>query len=57
MEKKIIYENLLNTIINAEKKIISLKNDLNDIKSEHKASKIDLGFIKNTHDRSRKESL
>ena len=57
MEKKIIYENLLNTIINAEKEIISLKNDLNDIKSEHKVYKIDLGFIKNTHDQSRKESL
>ena len=57
MEKNINYENLLNTIINAEKEIISLKNDLNDIKSEHKVSKIDLGSIKNTHDRSRKESL
>ena len=55
MEKNINYENLLNTIINAEKEIISLKNDLNDIKSEHKVSKIDLGSIKNTHDQSRKE--
>ena len=55
-EKNINYENLLNTLINAEKEIISPKNDLNDIKSEHKVSKIDLGSIKNTHDRSRKES-
>ena len=57
MEKIIIYENLLNTIIIAEKQNISLKNGLNDIKSEHKMSKIDLGSIKNTHDQSRKESL
>ena len=57
MEKSINYENLLNTLINAEKEIISPKHDLNDIKSEHKVYKIDLGFIKNTHDHSRKESL
>ena len=57
MEKNINYENLLNTIINAEKEIISYKNDLNDIKSERKVYKIDLGSIKNTHDQSRKESL
>ena len=57
MEKNIKYENLLNTIIDAEKEVISLKNDLNDIKSEHKVSKIDLGSIKDTHDQSRKESL
>ena len=57
MEKNINYENLLNTLINAEKEINSLKNDLKDIKSEHKVSKIDLGSIRNTHDRSRKESL
>ena len=57
MEKNINYENLLNTIINAEKEIISLKNDLNDIKSEHKVYKIDIGSIKNTHDQFRKESL
>ena len=57
MEKNINYEKLLNTLMNAEKEIISLKNDLNDIKSEHKVSKIDLGSIKNTHDWSRKESL
>ena len=50
MEKNIKYENLLNTIINAEKENISLNNDLNDIKSEHKMHKIDLGSIKNTHD-------
>ena len=56
MEKNINYENLLNTLIYAEKEIISLKNDLNDIKSGHKVSKIDLGSIKNTHDQSRKES-
>ena len=55
MEKNINQENLLNRIINAEKEIISLKTDLNDIKSEHKVSKIDLGSIKNTHDQSRKE--
>ena len=36
MEKNINYESLLNTIINTRKEIISLKNDLNDIKSEHK---------------------
>ena len=57
MEKNINYENLLNTLINAEKEIISLKNDINDIKSEHKVYKINLGFIKNTHDQSRIESL
>ena len=57
MEKNINYENLLNTMINAEKEIISLKTDLNDIKSEHKVSKIDLGSIKNAHDQPRKESL
>ena len=56
-EKNINYENLLKTLINAEKEIISLKNDLNDIKSEPKVSKIDRGSIKNTNDRSRKESL
>ena len=39
------------------KKIISLKNDLNDIKSEHEVYKIDLGFIKHTYDQFRKESL
>ena len=57
MEKNINYENLLNTVINAERETISLKNDLNDIKSKHKVYKIDLGSIKNTHDQSRKESL
>ena len=56
-KKNINYENLLNTLINAEKEIISLKHDLNDIKCEEKVYKIDLGSIKNTHDRSRKESL
>ena len=57
MEKNINYENLLNTVINAERETISLKNDLNDIKSKHKVYKIDLGSIKNTHDQSRKESI
>ena len=57
MEKNINYENLLNTLINAKKEIISLKNNLNDIKSEHKVSKIDLGSIKNTDDWSKKEPL
>ena len=57
MEKNINYENLLNTIINAKKETISLKTDLNDIKSEDKVSKMDLGSIKNTHDQSREESL
>ena len=57
MRKNIIYENLLNTITNAEKELESLKTDLNDIKSEHKVSKIDPDSIKNTHDQSRKESL
>ena len=33
MEKNINQENLLNRIINAEKEIISLKTDLNGIKS------------------------
>ena len=50
MEKNINYKNSLFMIINAEKEIISLKN-------EHKVYKIDLGSIKNTHDQSRKESL
>ena len=57
MVKNINYENLSNRIINAEKEIISLKNDLNDIKSENKVYKIDLGSIKNTHNQYRKESL
>ena len=57
MEKNINYENLLNTIINAKKEIISHSNDLNDIKNEHRVYKIDLGSIKNTYDQSRKESL
>ena len=57
MEKNINYENLLNTLIKAEKEIISLKNDLNDIKREQEVYKIDLGSIKNTHGRSIKESL
>ena len=56
MEKNINYENLLNTLIKAEKEIISLKNDLNDIKREQEVYKIDLGSIKNTHGRSIKES-
>ena len=38
MEKNINYENLLNTLINAKKEIISPKNHLNDIKSEHQVS-------------------
>ena len=31
--------------MNVEKEIISLENDINDIKSEHKVYKIDLGSI------------
>ena len=50
-------QDLMSTIVNAEKELESLKIDLHSVKSEHKKSRNGLDSLKNTFDVFRKESL
>lgn len=48
-------QDLMSTIVNAEKELESLKIDLHSVKSEHKKSRNGLDSLKNTFDVFRKE--